>query len=164
MNLWDYYTDYQVIKNGRKVGLKDKKTGYNIIPAQFSAINVACPQYADQVSFIKVKEDNKYFLCDFQGKRITEKFDYIGDYNCGLVDFIQGTKLGFMDENGNKFITPKYTGAEKLDFGKFKVKSRGKWGIVDKRGEIVKPQFDNIVVHDRRTFGIKNGQMIRLFV
>jgi len=164
MTLREFYMDYQVFKNGRKVGLKNRKTGFELIPAQFSSIHTACPRYADQIGFFKVKEDEKYFLCNLYGKRITEKMDYIGDYNCGIVNFAQGSRWGFMDDSGSCIITPKYNSTERIDVGKFKVKMNGRWGVVDVRGEVVKPEYENIVVHANRLYGLKNGELIRLLV
>ena len=164
MTLVEYYANFQTFEKNRKVGLRDRKTGREIIPANNTTINTVCPFYADQIALIKVKQGGKYLFYNMYGVKVTDKMDYIGDYNQGIARFSKGGKWGFLNSSGAAFISPKYTCAERITRGKFMVQQNNKWGIVDRTGEVIKPEYDNIIVSSERIYGKKGNEVIRLLI
>jgi len=138
MKLHEYVQTYQVFEHNKKVGLRNIKTGKEVIPPENKSIHTICPYYADQIVLLKVNNGKKYYLYNTDGLKLTEGMDYIGDYNYGIARFMKGKTWGFFDYEGKIFIPPKYDKAEKIDLGKYKVKLNGKCGVVDETGEIVK--------------------------
>jgi len=164
MTFREYYSEYQTFEKNRKVGLKSRKTGEVVMPPKYSAINVACPYFADQIALLKVKNGEKYFLCNLYGIKVTEEYDYIGDYNMGIARALKDGLWGFLTSTGSMFISPKYEKTERVDYGKYLVRVNGKWGIVDRTGEIVKPEYDNIFISLGRAYGKKGELSERLLV
>ena len=165
MKLHEYMENYRVFEHDRKVGLKNIKTGKEVIPAENSAIHAVCPYYADQILLLKVKRDQKYYLYDTDGTCLTKGMEYIGDYNYGIARFLQGKKWGFFDKDGEIFIPPKYEKAERVEFGKYKVRLDNKWGVVDRTGEIVKPQYEGVYAFTEKIYGkTADKKYIRLLI
>lgn len=57
--------------------------------------------------------------------------------NNGWIAFKDKNKWGFVDEDGNIVIEPKYDNAKSFNYGLAAVCSDGKWGFIDNNNEVV---------------------------
>lgn len=57
--------------------------------------------------------------------------------NNGLIAFKSGDKWGFIDEDGDIVIEPKYNNARSFSYGLAAVCSNGKWGFINSNNEVV---------------------------
>lgn len=86
--------------------------------------------------------DGKYGLSDANGNElIPPRYDWLGD---GFVEGILsvGIKekgIGFVNKQGKEIVTPKYEEVSDFYQGRAAVRLNGKWGAIDKHGEIVVP-------------------------
>ena len=98
--------------------------------------------------YIAYKQGSLYGVKDLSGKVVKAPFfsDFFG-YSEGMAGVKVQGKWGFMDENFNLAIKPKYT--EKLVYSFFngyaRFRQNGKVGLIDKSGnEILPAQYDDL--------------------
>ncbi|EAY27869.1 WG repeat-containing protein [Microscilla marina] len=113
---YDYADDFKegvacVAKNG-KYGFIDEQ-GKVVIPLQYDGAAFFFNGKA-QIEIITPK-GRKYLLIDRDGKPVTHKYDYIGDFYYGRAVVRTGDLIGFIDENGHEIISLKYIYAHNFD-------------------------------------------------
>lgn len=112
-------------------------------------------------SVLKYKENGKYGLIDFEGKRITKAiYDEIEslEYREGCLKVKQNDKYGIININAREIIKPKYddiksdqyysTNNQYMDAGfitEVKTEEGYRFGYISKNGkELVKPEYNDI--------------------
>lgn len=99
--------------------------------------------FKDGKAVVKLK-DGTYAVIGVKGE-IKRKFShfFVGDINEGLLSFKEKEdgNYGFINENGNVIIPPRYAGVEGFKNGRAIVNTscdcRGKFGLIDRRGRFV---------------------------
>ncbi|MFN3402995.1 MAG: WG repeat-containing protein [Cytophagaceae bacterium] len=92
-----------------------------------------------------VLADNKYI----HGP--TTKYEQVFPFVNGMARMIKKGKYGFIDAEGNVWISPQYEETGEFSEGMLALKINGKWGFVDKDEAIrVQPYYDKV-------FPFKNG-------
>ncbi len=91
---------------------------------------------------ILAKLDEKWGVFDYKGKPLTDfNYDYLNSSNKGkkLVVFKKNNKFGFMDQDLNVVINPKYDHAEVFNNGKAIVSVNNKWGMINEENQLILP-------------------------
>ena len=91
--------------------------------------------------------DGKYGLATNDGNElIPPRYDWLG--NSFVEDMlavgIRGKGVGFVNKQGEEIVAPQYEEASDFHEGRAAVRLNGKYGAIDKRGEIVVP-----LIHDK---------------
>ena len=101
---------------------------------------------------------------EFEGKEISYK-DVVP--NNGLYASKQGTKWGFVDENGNAKTNYQFDFVTEFKGDVAGIKLNGLWGVINKKGEIVlKPTYSlnwNNVKFISTYYEINNGIGISIY-
>lgn len=102
--------------------------------------------YADHFGTSVFIKKNTYFLCNSSGAKINDfSAEYIGlpAESGALVQFKSKNLYGFVSsETGKIAIKPQYEDAKPFCRGLAPIKTDGKWGFIDEKGnEIVPPTF-----------------------
>lgn len=135
--------------------LEDSKYGYLdlqgrvVIPPQYQAAN----NFTEGKALVKIK-DSEYALIGRDGERFaTFNYPYVGMRGEGLLAFQEETngKYGYIDEDGNIVISPRYEGAQPFRDGRAVVyKSKDHWkksGLIGKNGNyILSPEYNDILL------------------
>lgn len=123
------------------------REGKEAVPLKYEYVG----DYKNGKAVVKFR-DNQYALIGLNGQILkTYNYAFVGDLGDGLLAFKQSDegKFGFIDENGNIVIQPKYTGAQAFSKGRAVVNisetfSNG-YGLIDKKGNyIIQPQYNDI--------------------
>ena len=91
--------------------------------------------------------DGKYGLAANDGNElIPPRYDWLGDsfVEDMLAVGIRGKGVGFVNKQGEEIVAPQYEEASDFHEGRAAVRLNGKYGAIDKRGEIVVP-----LIHDK---------------
>ncbi|MEH6993085.1 WG repeat-containing protein [Neobacillus drentensis] len=134
---------------------EDSKYGYldlqgrEVIPPQYQAAN----NFTEGKALVKIK-DSVYAMIGLNGERLaTFNYPYVGMRGEGLLAFQEETngKYGYIDEDGNVVISPRFEGAQPFRDGRAVVyKSedhRKKSGLIGKDGNyILTPEFNDILL------------------
>ena len=100
-------------------------------------INNGVIEKNDNYIVVYSENDRKYY--NFEGKEISYK-DVVP--NNGLYASKQGTKWGFVDENGNAKTNYQFDFVTEFKGDVAGIKLNGLWGVINKKGEIVlKPTY-----------------------
>ena len=93
---------------------------------------------------IFVYEDDACNMIDRTGKVIGKKYEDARLFNDDTYAAVKiNGKWGFIDNNGNLKIEPKYEDARSFSFGLAAVKYKGKWGFINSKDEaVIDFQFD----------------------
>ena len=86
--------------------------------------------------------DGKYGLADAEGNElIPPHYDWMGNrcLDGMIVVGIFGKGIGFINIQGEEIVAPKYEEAANFHKGFAAVRLNGKWGAINKRGEVVVP-------------------------
>lgn len=158
MKIQEFYNQFHVFEQNQLLGLRDLTTDRVIIPPVCRIIYPVTPYYYSDVFYLIVKIGPKYSLYNMSGEKISEEYDYLGEYNRGIIPFAQNFLYGFLNSEGKVFIEPKYSRVERLDGGKFKVKTDNKWGIVSELGEVTPPIYEKIIIGYGEIQGMLNGE------
>lgn len=142
---------------------KDNKVPTANTPKEFSGYTVGSPTTDGIIEdgMIIVKKNNYYGVIDLKGNIIVDcdKYTYMDDFSNGMALVTVNDKYGFIDTKGKLVIPLEYDDPyggpdvfSKTDDVAW-VKKDGKWGIVNKKGEVVKePTLDYSNVYQ-----FKNG-------
>ena len=88
----------------------------------------------------RFKEDNRYGLIDTKGRNIlTAKYEWIGEFQNGLVPVSQDEVAGYIDKEGETALPFVYENVTSFNKGVAAVKKDGLFGIIDPEGEMVVP-------------------------
>ena len=139
----DFHEGLAMVTKGDKYGFIDK-VGNEVIPCIYEFMEEADPNFHDGLAL--VHQGEKQFFINKEGK---EAFPY--NYDTGL-NFSEGLalvwkdrKCGYIDTKGNEVIalTDKYYGSSFHDGLAAVRNDEGKYGFIDKKGELVIPMsFD----------------------
>jgi len=139
----DFHEGLAMVTKGDKYGFIDKM-GNEVIPCIYEFMEEVDPNFHDGLAL--VHQGEKHFFINKEGK---EAFPYNYDtglnYSEGLALVWKDRKCGYVDTKGNEVIalTDKYYGSSFHD-GLAAVRNNdGKYGFIDKKGELVIPMsFD----------------------
>ena len=92
--------------------------------------------------------DGKYGLAANDGNElIPPRYDWLG--NSFVEDMlavgIRGKGVGFVNKQGEEIIAPKYEEASDFNKGYASVRLNGKWGAIDKNGNVTEPLEHDII-------------------
>lgn len=125
-------------------------------------INNGVIEKNDNYIVVYSENDRKYY--NFEGKEISYK-DIVP--NNGLYASKQGTKWGFVDENGNAKTNYQFDFVTEFKGDVAGIKLNGLWGVINKKGEIVlKPTYSlnwNNVKFISTYYEINNGIGISIY-
>lgn len=105
---------------------------------------------------------SSFQLIDLTGKVLhSYPYAYVGNYGQGLLAFKRSNdgKLGYMDEQGEIVIEPKFSNAESFIDGRAIVSlsenNRDRYGVIDRTGYfVIKPNYNQILYLDEGRFAI----------
>lgn len=126
-----------VAGRGDKVGLIDR-TGNFIADPLYSSIN----EYKEGLAV--AMDDSGYVVLDENGKPISEKYQFIGNYSSGRavysVQAHDGSLLyGYLDETGEPVIKPVYLSASDFEANRATVKlADGVYAMIDRTGKTIR--------------------------
>lgn len=139
----DFHEGLARVYKGDKYGFIDKM-GNEVIPCVYEQLMEADPNFHDGLAL--VHQGEKYFFINKEGK---EAFPYNYDtglnFSDGLALVRKDRKCGYIDTKGNEVIalTDKYYGTSFHDGLAAVGNNDGKYGFIDKKGELVIPMsFD----------------------
>lgn len=114
--------------------------------------------------------EGNWGIIDTTGKEVlalTNKYETINDFHCGLALVLSKGKFGFIDKTGNEIIPPKYNIARSFSNGLAAVNigsksdedgeliDEGKWGYIDSTGkEVIAIKYDLVEDFDNYGFGV----------
>jgi hypothetical protein len=104
-------------------------------------------------------ENGRYYLIDISGNRISQTgYEDARLFNDATYAAVKsGGKWGFIDANGELFISPEYDDARSFSNGYAAVKSEGKWGFINTDKRIAIPN----IFEDAKDFNTRGGVFIR---
>ena len=140
------------------------RNGEFVIPCNKYTYITPLTSFGETHLFWEVKNNNKYGLCDMQGKEIiAPKYDGIRILNVKDSLFLKiknNDKCGLCDMQGKEIISPKYDDIWVLndhdifnnkDRLYLKVKINNKHGLCDMQGkEIIIPKYDDIQISSEK--------------
>ncbi|HEX6729435.1 MAG TPA: WG repeat-containing protein [Pyrinomonadaceae bacterium] len=133
-----------------KLGYIDNK-GRTVISPQFDRAGYFYEGLA--VVANKINGDLKYGYINQTGRFvITLEFDSAGNFSDGFAAIRFGGKSGYIDRTGQVVISPQFAEATPFYRGLARVRIftnegtfRGRWGVINKKGEfVVPPKYDHI--------------------
>jgi hypothetical protein len=148
--VWDNEGRYYVVIKNEKKGLVDSK-GKEIIPCEYDQLDGYTNNFK-LVLFIGKKGEKKEYIFFNNNKSII--YDNAENFKSDFIVVRKNGKLGVVHNSGKEIlkceydeIGEKYNGNELGNFGIYKltkIKKKGKWGYVDKKGELkLNFQYDN---------------------
>ena len=161
----DFHEGFAMVTKGDKYGFIDKM-GNEVIPCIYEFMEEADPNFHDGLAL--VHQGEKHFFINKEGK---EAFPYNYDtglnFSDGLALVWKDRKCGYIDTKGNEVIalTDKYYGTSFHDGLAAVGNNDGKYGFIDKKGELVIPmRFDveedgvTSEFHEGYAVACKNGK------
>lgn len=158
-----YISAAKKVDDDVKMGYIDKN-GKELIKPQF---NIAY-DFKNGRALVK-NADDKYALIDNTGKIIKElNYENVSpaDDNKTFIFTDENNLYGYLDENGDVFIKPKFTNAyhyeDKMAIVSIEDTSKniGKWGVIDKKGEyLIKPKYTSIVYLGEGLFAVSKDEI-----
>lgn len=119
------------------------KRGKEVIPITYEEAG----NFSNGKALVKMN-GGTYALINLTGKVIcTYPYAFTGSYGEGLLAFqkCSGGLFGYLDEQGNTVIEPKYTSAEPFKEGRAIVCANGHYALIDRSGHyIFKPYYHDI--------------------
>ncbi|MCY6371699.1 WG repeat-containing protein [Clostridium ganghwense] len=123
------------------------RQGNKVIPAKYENVSDS----KEGKAIVKVRE-GEYQLIGLNGEVLnTYKYAYVGNRGEGLLAFKENIdgKYGFINEDGNVVIQPKYTSTQPFSGGRTVVNIAedygNSYGVIDKKGDfIIKPKYNDI--------------------
>lgn len=97
--------------------------------------------------FIKFKNSNEYSLFNSKdNKEIGFKCEYADLFVDSFAAVKKDGKWGFVSQDGQIIIEPKYENAKSFSNGLAAIMKNGKWGFINEKEEIIiEPQFDDVL-------------------
>ena len=124
---------YFVVYKNDLAGIIDSKNNI-IIPCMYDYINLPNGNYCEAC------KNNKFGLIDLQNNIIIPfEYDKLGNYLPDCLTAKIGNKSGFIDINNNKLSEFKFEDELFCANNRYYACLNGKWGVVDKYGNIVVP-------------------------
>jgi len=161
----DFHEGLARVYKGDKYGFIDKM-GNEVIPCIYDFMEEVDLNFHDGLAF--VRQGDKHFFINKEGK---EAFPYNYDtglnFSDGLALVWKDRKCGYIDTKGNEVIalTDKYYGTSFHDGLAAVGNNDGKYGFIDKKGELVIPmRFDveedgvTSEFHEGYAVACKNGK------
>lgn len=138
------YTNMSSLSNGVIAAEKDGKwmlldtTGKQLLSETFEDIKQDEKGVVYRNSRLFVKNDGVYYMIDVEGNKISDQEyeDVKIFYGTGNAAVKIKGKWGFINENGEITIKPKFEDARSFSNGFAAVKDGGYWGYIDESGEI----------------------------
>jgi hypothetical protein len=135
-----------IVENGKaywRIGFIDK-SGKIVINPIYDSSKSRKYDFVDGVSWVKIPDQDGFFLIDKTGKRITEKtYEKVGSIHEGMCSVYQGLNMGFINVKGEEVIPIEYTGDPWFYEGLICLcpaeAEVGKYGFMNKSGELVIP-------------------------
>lgn len=133
------------------------KFGEVVIPAKYEVAN----NFKNGKAVVKLVKGD-YEIIDTSGNTIQIfKYPFVGDISEGLLLFkeqIDG-KFGYINENGEVIIKPKFGSAEAFKDGTAVVNAstdyKNKYGLIDKKGNfIIQPIYNDVKLLDERMVAV----------
>lgn len=124
------------------------RQGKEVIHAAYESAS----DFKDKKAIVKVK-NGEYALIGLNGEVLKNYngYSYVGNMGEGLLAFQKndGDKFGFMYEDENVVIPPKYTGVEAFSGGRAVVNMSedyiNQYGLIDNKGNyVIDPKYNNI--------------------
>ena len=164
MTIQEFYKKYNIFDENRLLGLRERDTNKVIIIPTCQMIHPVRPYFDCDKLYLKIKRKGKYSLYNLSGEKISEEYDYLGDYNKGVIPFNQDFVWGILNAEGKVFIEAKFERVERLTFGKFIVRQNNKWGIVSELGMEVPPIYDRIFIGYEKIQGMQKGKTEEIII
>jgi hypothetical protein len=155
------YDELTGFRSGYALG---KVKGQNNAPATYYYINKGLKEefnvsYKEAYPFwddvAVIKRDKEYELMNKKGEVFNSlgQVDYMNFSVEGILAIRENKKWGFINNRGDRVVSPRYDSCAVFSYGYAKVMKDKKWGIVDKAGsEIIEPKYENISPGDNGTF------------
>jgi hypothetical protein len=102
-----------------------------------------------------IKSDKEYELLNKKGQvfKTLTGIELLKFSVEGLIAVRQKGKWGFMNNQGEMVIAPKYDSCDVFKYGFAKIKTGTKWGIIDRSGtQLIEPKYDNIFAGENGVF------------
>lgn len=134
-----FYGKYAIVQNESKYGVINRTGNYVVIP-KYKKID----RIVDPYVFV-VGENNKEGVVDVFGNQILpfeySSVRYAGDkiFIIGIIDNSGRMRYGFIHANGSIISGIELEKAYGYRMGLASVKKNGKWGFIDKKGNVVIP-------------------------
>ncbi len=150
-----------VVENGKaywRIGFVNDKGEVIIEPIYESRKSSKC-NFKDGVAWVRMPKQERYFLIDKTGTRISDKsYEKVGSFNEGMCAVYDNLNMGFVNTKGEEIIPLKYTGDPWFYEGLVCLcladAELGKYGFMDKTGELVIPFQYNQAGYS----GFQNGE------
>ena len=115
-------------------------------------------------SMLPIKKNSKYGFIDNKGEIIINpKYEFVGEFKCGLAICANSIKVGYINKKGEEIIPFVYD--EGFDFidGIAVVDSSNLLGIIDIHNEKILPfEYDEIIRFSNNFFIIKKNEVVNI--
>ncbi len=143
--------EHWIVSKAGKYGIINT-SGKEVIPVKYDAVLPPSPN-----GYIPVSLSRKWGILSMSNRftvPLTYKYEKIYPFKDGLFRVVVNKKFGFIDGEGNMWISPQYAQARDCSEGMVPVVIRDKWGVLDNK-EVLKAQPYYESVSD-----FKNGSAI----
>lgn len=135
-NAGDFKEGYAWVKQNGKYGFIDTD-GKMVIEPQFDGAGFFFKGLAQVL--VNTHQGTKVFLINRDGKAVTNRYDYIGDFFKGRAIVRNGKQLGYINQSGQEVIELKYKVAQNFDEnGEALVGIEKKKYYINRSGEFVR--------------------------
>jgi hypothetical protein len=160
--------DLWIVSKSGKYGIINT-AGKEVIPVKYDAMLPPSPD-----GYIPVSLGRKWGILNMNNHftvPLTYKYERIYPYRDGLFRVLVNKKFGFIDGEGNMWISPQYAQARDCSEGMVPVVIRDKWGFLDHK-EVLKaqPYYESVsdfkngsaIVKEGNTWNLidKNGRQL----
>ncbi|MDD4150186.1 MAG: WG repeat-containing protein [Bacteroidales bacterium] len=126
-----------------RIGFVNEKGDITIEPI-YESLNFNKYNFVDGVSWVKLPEQEGFFIIDKTGKKITDKkYAKVGSFHEGMCAVFQGLKMGFVNTKGEEIIPINYNGSPRFQDGLVCLciadSDVDKYGFLNKEGKLVIP-------------------------
>ncbi len=133
------------------------RQGKEVIPIKYKEAQ----DFKNGKAVVKV-QDGYYAIIDLNGNILnTFKYAVVGNIGEGLLSFKREEegKFGFIDENGNVIIPPKFSSAEDFSNGRAVVNMSddytNNYGLIDRKGNfVISPKYNEIQLLDEERLAV----------
>ena len=157
----DVLENNSIVEVDKKEGVKSKKTGKIIIPAEYD--NISIFDELAGIEYFHLTKGDYQGLADKTGKIIiSPEYDNISTFDeLSGIEYIllsKGDYQGLADKTGKIIIPVEYDEISEFDVpGYFKVTKNDQVGLINKAGKvIVKPKYEELNVQGENQVELKN--------